>query len=463
MISWSPAQRPMASWSPAQRLGFLYIASLSAIALIWVLGQWLVLRELQREWNSIQRLSQAAQARWSTRSLSEAALGLLASGSGQRAEVLKSLEQRIEEAGRGPKETSKDEAIASARALAALASEPGVTTASLRPLIDATVMAEEQHRRTLDSYMTRTEGEATARMERLRLLESLLGIYVVIVLILEGMFVVIPAIRGITRHTEELARSNALLRSYADRLEQSNKELQEFASVASHDLQEPLRKVQAFSDRLRRKYADKLDEQGLDHLGRIQNAAERMQKLINDLLTYSRVTTKAQPFAPVDLAVVVREVTVDLEARIESSGGRVEVEALPTIDADALQVRQLFQNLIGNALKYHRRGVQPLVKVSARPLLPEEPVPANGQAYVRIDVSDNGIGFEDQYKDRIFQMFQRLHGREEYEGTGVGLAVCRKIVDRHGGSITARGVPGDGATFELTLPVTQPLETTSDA
>ncbi|MCR4408180.1 MAG: GAF domain-containing protein [Anaerolineae bacterium] len=256
----------------------------------------------------------------------------------------------------------------------------------------------------------------------------------------------------------ERQRAEEALQTYAAKLEQSNRELEGFAYIASHDLQEPLRKVQAFGDLLQAKYGAELGDQGRDYLARMQNATRRMQTLINDLLTYSRVTTKAQPFTPVDLALIVREVMADLEMRIQEVGGRVEVSELPTIEADPTQMRQLFQNLIGNALKFHKRDEAPLVRVYAEPrdsqgCRSDERFSAEG--CYRIMVEDNGIGFDERYLDRIFQVFQRLHGRDEYEGSGIGLATCRKIVERHGGSITARSVPGQGATFIVTLPAKQ--------
>jgi PAS domain S-box-containing protein len=241
----------------------------------------------------------------------------------------------------------------------------------------------------------------------------------------------------VEERTRELASANR-------ELERSNRELQDFAFVASHDLQEPLRKIQAFGDLLHGQYAAALGEEGRDFLARMQNAARRMHVLINDLLAFSRVTTKAQPFAPVDLNRVAREVLEDLEARVRQTGGRVEVGPLPTVEADALQMRQLLQNLIGNALKFHRPGEPPAVAVRAE---------AVGDGHCRLTVEDNGIGFDEKYLDRIFTPFQRLHARGEYEGTGMGLAVCRKIVERHGGQITARSRPGAGTTFIVTLPL----------
>lgn len=254
---------------------------------------------------------------------------------------------------------------------------------------------------------------------------------------------------GIERHrmADDLAET-------ARRLESSNRELRDFAYAASHDLQEPLRKITTFGDRLRERCAAGLDETGLDYLTRMQNAAVRMQKLIESLLLYSRVTTKAEPFVTVDLGLVVREVLSDLEVRVEASGGRVEADGLPQVHADPLQMRQLFQNLLGNALKFRRPGVVPVIRVEARSLdtglaTPEGAAPS---AWWEVRVGDNGIGFEPRHAEKIFGVFQRLHGRAEYEGTGVGLAICRKIVERHGGTITATGVPDGGATFVFQLP-----------
>ena len=242
----------------------------------------------------------------------------------------------------------------------------------------------------------------------------------------------------------ERKRAEQRERAAAVELRRSNGELEKFAYVASHDLQEPLRKIQAFGDRLSQKYRPVLGDQGIDYLDRMQSSATRMRTLINDLLTFSRVATRTDPFAPVDLGEAVRDALGNLEVRLSESGGKVVVGDLPTVPADATQMRQLFQNLIGNALKFQKPGVPPVVTVSATG-------PA-GTGGVRVTVADNGIGFEPQYAERIFDVFQRLHGRGEYEGTGIGLAICRKIVERHGGTVTARGVPGDGAAFDIVLP-----------
>ncbi len=274
-----------------------------------------------------------------------------------------------------------------------------------------------------------------------------------------GIVCVGKDISEIIKARDNLQRSN-------ERLRRSNRELQDFAYVASHDLQEPLRKVQAFGDRLQKKFADSLNEEGKDYISRMQNAAGRMQTLINDLLTFSRVTSKAQPFKSVDVKEIAGEVVSDLEVRIEQTGGKVEIGDLPTIDADPVQMRQLLQNLIGNALKFHRPDETPIVKIYAETALQQnESVSAaddnnlqtvgSGKQICKIVVQDNGIGFEEKYLDKVFTVFQRLHGRSEYEGSGIGLAVCRKIVERHGGAITARSELNKGSTFFVTLPLAQ--------
>jgi PAS domain S-box-containing protein len=267
---------------------------------------------------------------------------------------------------------------------------------------------------------------------------------------------------GITTDITDLkATENALrsseekLRQFTVQLERSNRELQDFAYVASHDLQEPLRKIVVFGERLKEKNSEALGPEALDYLDRMQKAAARMQILINDLLTFSRVTTKAHPFAPVNLAEIAGEVVNDLEGRIELVKGRVELGTLPVIDAEALQMRQLLQNLIGNALKFRRPEEPPVVKVEAQ-IISAPDTPA--KKLCRLTVSDNCIGFDEKYLDRIFNVFQRLHTRNEYEGTGMGLAIVRKIALYHGGDITAKSTLGQGSTFILTLPVVHPKE-----
>jgi len=250
-------------------------------------------------------------------------------------------------------------------------------------------------------------------------------------------------------------RAEAELETLAARLKASNRELQDFASVASHDLQEPLRKIISYGDLLKEQAAS-LTDADRDYLARMQNAAKRMQTLIDDLLAFSRITSRAQSFEPVNLNAVAQGVLSDLETRIQQTGGKVELGELPTIDADPTQMRQLLQNLIGNALKFHREGQPPVVKVRSERVTETTPPLADTDPVVdrcRIAVEDNGIGFDEKYLDRIFTVFQRLHGRGKYEGTGMGLAICRKIVERHGGEIIARSAPERGATFVVTLPI----------
>lgn len=271
-----------------------------------------------------------------------------------------------------------------------------------------------------------------------------------------------------------VAQRTEALNQLNTELQRSNQELQDFAYVASHDLQEPLRKIQAFGNLLEEEYGDALGG-GKVYLDRMRSSATRMRRLIDDLLTFSRVTTKGAPFAQVDLTAVARQVVDDLESHLGDAPSKVIVSDLPIIEADPGQMYQLFQNLIANALKFHRPGIEPVVKVFAEvrtdpgeaPTVVEQQgiktegidntgiQPAPGEQRCVIYVEDNGIGFDEKYLDRIFTVFQRLHGKNEYEGTGVGLAVVRKIVERHGGKVTARSTVGEGTTFIVTLPLVQ--------
>jgi PAS domain S-box-containing protein len=258
--------------------------------------------------------------------------------------------------------------------------------------------------------------------------------------------------------TERKRAEEAINRKAAE-LARSNAELEQFAYVASHDLQEPLRKIQAFGDRLKTKCDAVNLQEGRDYLERMQGAAARMQTLINDLLTFSRVISASQPFVPVDLNAVTKGVLSDLEVRIEQTKAKVEVGELPTIEGDPLQMRQLLQNLIGNALKFQPANAQPLIRIQGRILkspFAGTPVEDPYAEQCELTIQDNGIGFDEKYLDKIFAVFQRLHGRNEYEGTGVGLAVCRRITDRHGGTINAKSIPNKGATFTVTVPVRHP-------
>lgn len=261
------------------------------------------------------------------------------------------------------------------------------------------------------------------------------------------------AFTGLIHDISDVKKAEEKLRRYARDLERSNKELENFAYISSHDLQEPLRKIRAFGDRLMLKEADALSEKGQDYLNRMINAAERMQRLIDDLLTFSRLTTRAKPFELVDLNEVLLGVLSDLELYIEKNNAQIRYSKLPQIEGEATQIRQLFQNLISNAIKFTEPGKDPIVEISYEiwSPKPEESV-REGEQFIRILVKDNGIGFEEKYSGKIFQIFQRLRGND-YEGSGIGLAICKKITDRHGGSISVESEPGTGTQFLITLPV----------
>jgi len=275
-----------------------------------------------------------------------------------------------------------------------------------------------------------------------------------------------PAITFFVRDISLRKKAEEEQARYAAELERSNRDLEQFAYVASHDLQEPMRKIRAFGDRLEVKCKDLLDETAQECVSRMQSAAARMQELIEGLLTLSRVTRRAHDFEQVDLGEIVQQVVGDLESQIERVQGRVEVGKMPTIQAEPLQIRQLLQNLIGNALKFHRADEPPVVKIEARYVTPREQRQTRkslADEKCRITVEDNGIGFDTQYAERIFGIFQRLHPRDVYEGTGIGLAICRRIVEYHGGEISVQSVPGKGSTFEVLLPAAQAKKKRSEA
>jgi signal transduction histidine kinase len=250
----------------------------------------------------------------------------------------------------------------------------------------------------------------------------------------------------------QLEESNAALRAseaerelYIKKLERSNEEIKQFTFVASHDLQEPLRKIQTFGSRLH-EIQTSLDKKGREDIERIVKSANRMAYLIRALRNYSDFTNKEHAFKCIDLAGTIREVIGDLEVSIRETEAQVEVSDLFTVQAFEEGMRQVFQNLIGNSIKYSKESERPIIKISG--------LAENG--WYRIYVEDNGIGFDEQYLDQIFRPFRRLHGeKSRYEGTGMGLAICRRVVELHGGTITARSIPGEGSTFIITLPLEQ--------
>lgn len=240
---------------------------------------------------------------------------------------------------------------------------------------------------------------------------------------------------------------------YRNELEQRNSELQDFAYVASHDLQEPLRKIRAFSDLLEEEYGDMLGEEGRSFLDRVRHAATRMSTLIDDLLTFSRVLTQGGAFEETDLNDVVEGVLADLEVAISESDAQIEVGDLPTLEADPMQMRQLFQNLIGNAIKFRKPEEAPRITIRSIGLSRSLRPAVGRRKMYRLEVSDNGMGFDAKYADRIFSPFQRLDHRAAVEGTGIGLAICRRIIERHDGRIKSESKPDSGATFTVELPV----------
>lgn len=240
---------------------------------------------------------------------------------------------------------------------------------------------------------------------------------------------------------------------YELQLQRSNESLQQFAYVASHDLQEPLRKITSFGDLLTRRYADSLGPAGSDLIDRMRSAADRMQVLIRDLLVFSRLTIEPPSLQFLDLNAVLAGVLSDLETIIAQKNADLYIDSLPMVQGDALQLRQLFQNLISNALKFVQPGVHPRIQIRSRRVTGKDLPAGLVGRYEVIEIADNGIGFDEQYRDRIFGAFQRLHNRAEYEGTGIGLAIVKRVVELHKGHITAESTPGKGSTFTVYLPV----------
>ncbi|WP_137166674.1 sensor histidine kinase [Salinimonas lutimaris] len=265
------------------------------------------------------------------------------------------------------------------------------------------------------------------------------------------------ALENINEELEyKIAQRTQELQVYSDELARSNRELEDFAFVASHDLQEPLRKIRAFGNRIDDGYSDVIDERGRDFLKRMLNAAERMSMLISDLLSFSRVSTRGKDFTEVNLSEILEDVCSDLEIAVEESSAQITTDSLPLIQGDKSQIEQLFLNLLSNALKFRKPDTTPHISVSCHPATAEELDGLHMQErfdWITITVEDNGIGFEQSFAEKIFAPFQRLHGRSSYKGTGIGLAVCRRIVERHNGQIRAYSEPDKGSRFVIVIPV----------
>lgn len=247
------------------------------------------------------------------------------------------------------------------------------------------------------------------------------------------------------------------LKRKVEELNRSNIELEEFAYVASHDLQEPLRKITTFGSRLNEKYSNQLTDEGSMYLSRMVAAAENMRMLINSLLDFSRISNNAHPFETIQLDQIVRQVKSELDLRIEETGTQIYADPLPTINAIPSQMKQLFLNIISNAVKFRTPDVKPIIKINtAKASLKEiqELALDTEHEYYKITISDNGIGFENEYSGKIFNVFQRLHGKAEYPGSGIGLAICKKIIERHKGIIYAHSEINKGANFIMLLPST---------
>ncbi|GAB3172348.1 hypothetical protein GCM10027291_26990 [Telluribacter humicola] len=250
---------------------------------------------------------------------------------------------------------------------------------------------------------------------------------------------------------------NELERRVED-LNKSNEDLEQFAYVASHDLQEPLRKIVSFGERLESRSRGALNEEQRLYLDRILNATRRMQEMISNLLEFSRVARTKDGFVPTDLNAILKSTISDLEITIQQKNALVMVGDLPEIESIPSQMSQLFMNLLSNALKFTKREVRPIIKIEAEFLKNNEVIKQGlipDKSYVRLTVCDNGIGFENEQANRIFTLFQRLRGRSEFEGAGIGLSVCKKVVENHSGTIEARGIPDGGATFTIVLPISQ--------
>lgn len=256
----------------------------------------------------------------------------------------------------------------------------------------------------------------------------------------------------------EKEKFQKILENKVRELDRSNKELEEFAYIASHDLQEPLRKITSFSERLKEKLPPNLEPDVQLYLNRMLAATDNMRTLIDNLLEFSRTSRLSEPFSKIDLNNVISEVKADLELKIEETNTKIESEVLPVVDAIPMQMRQLFTNLFTNAIKFRQSNARPFIEIKSSELSEQEADDFHlnlKTKYFRIIVKDHGIGFDQEFAMKIFQIFQRLHGKAEYPGSGIGLAICKKIVENHNGIIYAESEPGKGANFIIVLPESQ--------
>jgi signal transduction histidine kinase len=273
-----------------------------------------------------------------------------------------------------------------------------------------------------------------------------------------SLSVIVTDLTTLKLNQEKLEENNSQLAESNHALELSNHDLQQFASVASHDLQEPLRKIQMFSELLKARASDQLSPESQKYLSKITVSADRMKKLVLDILNYSKLSSKTNLVEKVDLNILIKELLEDLELIFAEKQAEITVDPLPVIEVNRGQIRQVFQNIISNAIKFSRENVPPVIHISCK-ILSDKSFGSNESAsggFVLIAIADNGIGFESRYKENIFVLFERLHSKDVYEGTGIGLAISKKIIEKHNGLITAKSISGKGSTFLFILPINQP-------